>query len=119
MKQIINNETGEIIEVEEDNELVEKKLYEVGAIDKNTFDFLEQYQTVVEQYEIFKYKLMLAMKENNIKSWKNDYFTATYKEEGTRKSVDIDRLKKDGLYDNYLKLSTTKESLMIKFRKEK
>ena len=116
MKKIIDEATGEIIEVEEGNELVEKKLFEVGAIDERTYEFLEQYLTIQEQYETFKYKLMQAMKENNIKSWKNDYFTATVKEESIQKRVDNERLKKDGLYEKYLKIIPIKESLMIKFK---
>ena len=118
MKKIIDEKTGKIIEVEEPNELVEKKLYEIGAIDEATFEFLEQYLTYQEQYEIFKFKLMTAMKENGIKSWKNDYFTATLKEEGLMKRVDNDRLKEDGLYEKYLKLIPVKESLTIKFKEK-
>lgn len=118
MKKIIDNDTGEIIEVEEGNELVERKLFEVGAIDEKTYEFLEQYLTIHEQYEIFKYKLLQAMKENGIKSWKNDYFTATVKEESIQKRVDSERLKEDGLYEKYLKLIPVKESLMIKFKEK-
>lgn len=118
MKKIIDENTGEIIEVDEANELAEKKLYEIGAIDEATYDFLEQYLTFQEQYEVFKYKLMKAMKDNNIKSWKNDYFTATIKEESYQKRVDNDRLKNDGLYEKYLKLVPVKESLMIKFKEK-
>lgn len=119
MKTIINEETGELIEVEEENELIEKKLYEVGAIDENTNDFLEEYLMYQEKYEILKHALLKAMKENGIKSWKNDYFTATYKEESTQKRVDNDRLKQDGLYEKYLKLVPVKENLQIRFKKEK
>ena len=119
MKKIIDEITGEVIEVEETNDIAERKLFEVGAIDEATFDFLEQYQTYQEQYEIFKYKLMKAMKDNGIKSWKNDYFTATFKEESVQKKVDKDRLIDDGLYNKYLKLVPVKESLMIKFKKER
>lgn len=118
MKTIVN-ENGEVLEVEETNEIAERKLYEVGAIDKNTFDFINDYIEVSERYEIFKEKLLKAMKDNGIKSWKNDYFTATVKEESIQKRVDTDRLKEDGLYESYLKLVPTKESLQIRFKKEK
>lgn len=117
MKQIIDNETGEIVEVEESNEIAERKLYEVGAIDKETFEMLESFRYYNEQYELFKYQLEKAMKENNIKSWKNDYFTATIKEDAIQKRVDTDRLKEDGLYDKYLKLVSVKGGLSIKFKK--
>ena len=119
MKTIIDEKTGEILEVEEGNELVEKKLYEVGAIDEHFYDFMEQYLTTQEQYETFRFKLMEAMKQNNIKSWKNDYFTATLKEESIQKRVDTERLKEAGLYEKFLKLVPVKESLMIKFKERK
>ena len=117
MKKIIDNDTGEIIEVPEKNEVVEKKLFELGAIDEETYEFLEKFQTIQEQFEIFKYKLQKAMAEHNIKSWKNDYFTATFKPETYTKRVDVERLKEDGLYEKYLKLSPVKESLQIRFKK--
>lgn len=116
MKTIIDNETGELIEVEEANELVEKKLYEVGAITEDTADFIEEYLTMVEKWETFKYQLEKAMRENNIKSWKNDLFSATVKEESMQKRVDTERLKQDGLYEKYLKLVNVKGSLQIKFK---
>lgn len=116
MKTIIDEKTGEILEIEETNELVERKLFEVGAVDENTYEFLENYLTIQQQYEIFKFKLMEAMKNNNIKSWKNNYFTATVKEESVQKRVDTDRLKEAGLYEKYLKLVPVKESLVIKFK---
>lgn len=119
MKKIIDSDTGEILDVEEENELVEKKLFEVGAIDEYTMDFIEQYLTVVEKYEMFKYILYQAMKENNIKTWKNDYFTASIKDESIQKRVDNDRLKADGLYEKYLKLVPVKESLQIKMKGNK
>lgn len=117
MKQIIDNATGEVIEVEEKNELAEKKLFEVGAIDEQTYDLLEQYLTIQEQYEMFKYKLEKAMEDNGIKKWNNDYFIATIKEESVQKRVDTDRLKEAGLYEKYLKLVPIKKSLQIKFKK--
>lgn len=119
MKKIIDSDTGEILNVEEENELVEKKLFEVGAIDEYTMDFIEQYLTVVEKYEMFKHVLYQAMKENNIKTWKNDYFTASIKDESIQKRVDNDRLKADGLYEKYLKLVPVKESLQIKMKGNK
>lgn len=117
MKSIIDNETGEIIEVETENEIAERKLYEVGAIDKETYEMLENYKYYQEQYETFKYTLEKAMRENGIKKWDNDYFTATVKEDSTQKRVDVDRLKEDGLYDNYLKLVYSKGGLQIRFKK--
>lgn len=117
MKQIINAETGEIEEVLEQNELVEQKLFEVGAIDKETFEFLDTFLYYKDRYETFRYNLEKAMKDNGIKSWKNDYFTATVKEESIQKRVDTERLKEDGLYEKYLKLVPVKGSLEIKFKK--
>ena len=118
LKTIVNAETGEIEEVETENEIAERTLTEVGAIDKETYEVLESYLYYKEQVETFKFKLEKAMRENGIKSWKNDYFTATLKDEYMQKRVDADRLKDDGLYEKYLKLVPVKASLQIKFKEK-
>ena len=118
MKTIVDQKTGEIIEVEEANEVAERKLYEVGVLSEQVIEMINQYQRYKEEFEMFKYKLQQAMKENEIKSWKTDDFTATLKEESIQKRVDNDRLKEDGLYEKYLKLVPVKESLMIKFKEK-
>lgn len=119
MKQVIDAETGEIIEVEESNEIATKKLYEVGAINEDTADFIEEYLTIKEKFEMFQYILKKAMVENNIKTWSNDLFTASIRSEGMQTRVDIERLKEDGLYDKYLKLIPVKESISIRFKGRK
>lgn len=116
MKTIIDAETGELIEVEDKNEMVEKKLYEVGAIDKETFEMLVSFQYYQEQYELFRYKLQKAFEENGIKKWETEDFTATLKEESLQKRIDTERLKEDGIYEKYLKLVPVKAGLQIKFK---
>lgn len=117
MKQIIDEATGEIIEVETENELIEKKMFEVGAFDKETYEILDQYLYYQDQYELFKFKLKKAMEDNGIKKWDNDYFVASVREESLQKRVDTERLKADGVYDKYCKLVPVKSSLTIKFKK--
>ena len=116
MKTIVDQETGELIEIEEENEIVTRKLYEIGAITDDTADFIENYLTIKEQYEIFTHKLEQAMRENNIKKWDNDYFTVTLTDESIQKRVDNERLKKDGLYEKYLKLVNVKGGIRVKFK---
>lgn len=119
MKQIFDAETGEVIEVQDNNELVEQKLYEVGAIDEQTSDFLNDYFEMLERYEIFKEKLQEAMIKNGIKKWENDYFVASVRDESIQKRVDIERMKNDGIYEKYVKLVNVKPSLSIRVRKER
>lgn len=118
MKNIIDHETGEIVQIEEDNEIAERKLREVGAITENTADFIEQYLAIKEQYEMFRYVLEKAMTENGIKSWNNDQFVASIKEETTRFSFDLNAFKKDypDIYNKYQQISTVKPSLSIRFK---
>ena len=117
MKQIIDNETGEIIEVKDDNEQTTELLTNAGVLDKEVYEIIDSMLYYQDQFEIFRGKLEDAMRENGIKKWDNDYFTATVKEDYLQKRVDTERLKKDGLYENYLKLVPTKGSLSIKFKK--
>lgn len=119
MKQIIDNETGEVLEVLDENEKAELKLVEVGAIDKETYEVLENYLYYQEQYETFKYKLEKAMRENGIKKWDNEYFTATTVEATTQNRVDTEKLKNDGLYNKYLKEISVKAKLVIKFKDQR
>ena len=116
MKTIVDQETGELIEVEEENEIATRKLYEIGAITDDTADFIEQYLMMKERYETFLYQLEKAMRDNNIKKWDNDEFVATITEETIQKRVDNERLKADGLYEKYLKLVNVKGGIRVKFK---
>lgn len=62
--------------------------------------------------------IMNAMKENGIKSIGNDYLVVTYKDENYRETFDSKAFKKDHeeLYNDYVRLSKTAESVMIRKR---
>ena len=115
MKTIID-ENGEVVEVETENEIAERKLYEVGAIDQQTFEEIEMYLYYEDRYKTIKYKIEKAMRENGIKKWDNDYFVATVKDDTTQMRVDPEKLKADGLYEKYAKLVPVKGSLQIRFK---
>ena len=117
MKQIIDNETGEIITVQDENEKATELMVNAGVLDKEVYEIIDSMLYYQEQFETFKHKLEKAMKDNGIKKWETDYFTATVKDDYLQKRVDTDRLKEDGLYEKYLKLIPTKGSLSIKFKK--
>lgn len=117
MKTIIDNETGEVIEVEEQNEIATRLFTDLGVIDKETYEILDSYLYYKEQLEVFRYKLEKAMKEHDIKKWDNDYFTAIDRADSIQKRVDVEKLKEDGLYEKYIKLVPTKGGLQIKFKK--
>lgn len=117
MKTIIDSNTGELIEVEESNEIAERKLVEVGAITQDTYEMLASFKYYQDQYELFKHNLEKAMIENGIKKWDNEYFIATVREESMQKRVDTERLKDEGIYEKYLKLVPVKGGLTIKFKK--
>ena len=118
MKTIID-ENGEVIEVETENEVAEKKLYEVGAIDKQTFEELELYLYYEDRFKTIKHKIETAMKENNIKKWDNDYFVASLKADSMQNRVDTEKLKADGLYNSYTKLISVKGGLQIRFKDQR
>ena len=114
MKTIIDQNTGEVIEVETSNEIAERKLIDAGVITEQTRDFIEQYLTIQEQWDTFKYVLEKAMRDNGIKTWKTDDFTFTVKDENIQKRVDTERLKEDGIYEKYLKLVNVKGGLQVR-----
>ena len=123
MKQIVDNETGEIIEVEETFELVEKELNEVGVNYEEYFDKQIQLKTLKEQMEIWEQKnrdiVQMIFEKYNIKSLKTEFGTISYIPESIQKKVDTERLKEAGLYEKYLKLTPVKAHLMIKAKENK
>ena len=123
MKQIIDNDTGEVIEVEETFDLVEKELNDVGVNYEEYFDKQIQLKTLKEQMEIWEQKhrdsIQKVFEKYNIKSLKTEYGTISYVEDSTQKRVDNDRLKQDGLYEKYLKLVPVKAHLIIKAKENK
>lgn len=115
MKQIINAETGEIEEIEENYDLVAKEMN--NLITDDFVEQLEQLDYLEQQIKMFKTKNKEKIKEifkkYNIKSFKNDYITITYVEEGMKKQLDIERLKNEGLYDKYLMMKPYAEQIRI------
>lgn len=61
-------------------------------------------------------KMLETMREQGIKSIDNQYFKATYIAPSERKTVDSNKLKKDGLYDAYTKTTRVKESVRISWK---
>lgn len=121
MKQIVDQETGEIIEVEDNYDLVAKEMNEL--ITDEFIEKLVQVEYLTQQIEMFKAehkeKIKDIFKKYGIKSFKNDYVSITYVAEGMQKRVDNERLKNDGLYDKYLKVVPTKESIRVQLKGDK
>ena len=115
MKQIIDEETGEIKEVEETYDLVAKEMS--ALITDDFIEKLEMLEALEQQVEMYKTehkeKIKEVFKKYGIKSFKNDYITITYVEATMQKRVDNQRLKDDGIYEKYLKLVPVKESIRI------
>lgn len=70
-----------------------------------------QMKTMKAQIEQYSTDIMNLINENNLKVFTTDYFKFSIKEGYVRKVVDVDKLKTDGLYNDYLKESETKPSL--------
>ena len=122
MKQIIDNDTGEVIEVEETYEIVQRELNEVGVDYEEYFEKQIQFKALKEQMEIWEQKnrdvIQKIFEKHNIKSLKTEEGTISYIGDGIQKRVDTERLKQDGLYEMYLKLVPTKAHLMIKAKEK-
>ena len=122
MKTIIDSETGEILEVEETYEIVQRELNEVGVNYEEYFDKLIQYKALKEQMEIWEHKHRQPIQEifekHNIKSLSTEYGSISLIEESVQKRVDTERLKQDGQYEKYLKLVPVKAHLMIKVKEK-
>lgn len=63
-----------------------------------------------------KEAMLKAMEENGIKQYESDSVRITYKAPTTRKSVDTNALKEQGLYESFLKESQVKASVVITWK---
>ena len=96
-------------------------LHEVGVVEElytpeETAKIKQFYALKQEVEEIEKRRKEWAiemMKHYNAKTWENEDFRVTFIEATTKKIVDSDKLKKDGLYDQYCKTSKVKETIRI------
>ena len=120
MKKVIDNESGEIVDVPETHDLVLKELEENGVI---TDDVLELYYDLaavkmrIEMYEHeAKEKIKEVFNKYNIKSFSNQYITISLVKESLQQRVDTEHLKQDGLYDKYSKMVPVAESIRIKVK---
>ena len=128
MKNLINNETGEVYDItkedldklkeeKEKNELVAKQNEMIAKLlNDDVYAIYEQFERFKSEKERFETRLKKVFEDNGIKSFKNDYFSITYIPAHTSKRVDAELLKKSGLYDEFTKESDVKESLRVKFR---
>ena len=57
--------------------------------------------------------LLEYMRKNNAETLENDEFRISYTKAHTRKDIDKDKLKEDGLYEKYLKDTQVKDSVRI------
>lgn len=115
MKTIIDELTGELIEVEDKNELVAKEMN--ALITDDLIEQLEQLDYLEYQIKQFKAsnkeKIKEIFKKYNIKSFKNDYITISYVDAGLKKQLDTQKLKDDGLYEKYIVMRPYEDQVRI------
>ena len=96
----------------EPNDLEGIELYTPTELEK-----LEHFYVLKEDVEEIennrKEKMKIFMRENNFKTLENDMFKITYTGPTTRKDVDTDKLKAEGLYENYSKTVNVKDKITI------
>lgn len=118
---MINKITGEILTEEEEktNNMIAN--VEVnGIITEEVADMFEQFAIMQHRIENWEYenksKIIEIMKATGTKSIHTDYLDLTYIAPSVSKIVDTEKMKADGIYENYLKDSNRKESLRIKYK---
>lgn len=81
-----------------DNYEVTKKMNELNIVTEETFDRLEEYKSLCDWMDTFKFVLGRAMEQNGIKKWETPYYNFTHIGEGTTSKQDTDRMKKETVW---------------------
>lgn len=100
----------ELVRVENGNITVAEEVM------KKLHDFQVKKAEMDLQEKEIKQAMLKAMEDNDIKSFENDFVKITYKAPTTRKIVDINELKDQGLYDMFLKEKPVKSSVMVTWK---
>lgn len=96
-------------------------LHEIGVVEElytpeETSKIKQFYALKKEIDEIEKRRkewMTEQMKEHGAKTWENEDFKIIFIEAGTRQTIDTEKLKKDGLYDQYSKTIKVKETIKV------
>lgn len=83
---------------------------------KKLHDFQVKKAEMEMQEKEIKQAMLNAMEKNGIKSFENEFVTITYKAPTTQKRVDTKKLKDAGVYDQYLKETSVKSSVMVTWK---
>ena len=78
--------------------------------------YMKQIKAIEEKTTKIKEAILKEMEERGISKIDLGDITITYKEPTTKTSVDSAKLKKDGIYDKYTKISNVKSSILIKVK---
>jgi len=118
MKEVVNQLTGELIEIpEENNELVERNNQLISEqFTSDVLDMYAQFDALKQQKEIFEYKVLQVCIKNGIDKVDNEYFSINRTPAHKMKRVDNDKLKAAGLYEEFLKEVDVKESIRVRIK---
>ncbi len=126
MKEIINNETGEVYEILDEQEINEKhnlilKEFNTLIPDEvlDAYAQLEMYQDQIDTWQKSVKEKFLELAKKNFeetgeKTIGNHYVKVTYKPAYTQKRVDTEKMKKAGIYDEFTKEIDVAENIAIK-----
>lgn len=90
------------------------------VVAQDVLEKFQEFQLVKARMEMEEKKIkeavLKAMEDNNIKSFENDFVKITYKAPTTRKSIDSNALKEQGLYEAFLKETPVKSSVVLTWK---
>ena len=104
------------------NELIEKEFYEV--VSKDDIEFLKKFDEMEKRAKVIKdmvkKKSYEFLEKNNLLDvgYSQDGISFSYTQPTTKRIVDIEALKEQGIYDSVLKDSPVKGYVSIKIKYE-
>lgn len=116
MVEIINRDTGEMLEVVKKNDAGNL------VVTKEACDTIVRYEKQMKelkkQYDTYKRALLEAMEAYGVNKIDTEEFVATYVEATERISLDSKKVEKEypKVYDECLKISDVKPSVRVKLR---
>ncbi len=97
--------------------VIDLSVMNINAYTLQELNTIKAFYDLKQKVEIIeaniKEKVVQYMKENNLTKWEDDNFKISLIDSRIDKTVDVNKMKADGIYEDYLKDKVVKESVRI------
>lgn len=101
-----------------ENSLAKSELFQLTQNEIDTYRKFEELKAIVKEFEQERKEALLEYFRSNPANaaYEDDNVVITYRKPTERRSADVDKMKRDGIFEEYSKTSPVSDSVTIKVK---